>query len=90
MNTTPFTAEKYNSGIREIIPYYEVINQEVIDLVQLMKPTCKNRLDAGCGTGYLISKAVKIFPKSYFYMCDPANDMITIAKNTLAELIPDQ
>jgi len=82
-NITPHSSEEYDEKVRKTIPYYENFQKETIDLIKTVKPECKFWLDTGCGTGYLIELAIKIYSDCTFYLCDPSKEMTALAKNRL-------
>lgn len=86
MNSTPFCANAYNEWIRQLIPYYEQIQQEVIDFISIAKPHITNWIDSGCGSGHSIRNAIAKFAETNFFLCDPAKDMLTAAKQTLQDI----
>ena len=88
-NTTPHCSSEYDRAVRQTVPYYEVIQTEAIDLVKTMKPDVKCWLDTGCGTGYLIEKAMSHFPDAGFILTDPSAPMLEQAKQRLTG-VPDQ
>jgi tRNA (cmo5U34)-methyltransferase len=87
-NSTPFVAEEYDKSIRRVIPFYDIIQAETIDVVKTVKPGVKQWLDTGCGTGYLVEKAALLFPDATFILSDPSEDMITAAAQRL-QAYPD-
>ena len=53
-NKTPYKAAAYDRNVRQTLPYYEIIHEEIIDLVQAIHPGVMCWLDTGCGTGALV------------------------------------
>jgi len=45
-----------------VIPFYDTILTESVDIVRTVKPDVKQWLDTGCGTGYMVEKAAPLFP----------------------------
>ena len=82
-NITPHSSEEYDEKVRKTIPHYENFQKETIDLIKTVKPECKFWLDTGCGTGYLIELAIKIYRDCTFYLSDPSKEMTALAKNRL-------
>ncbi len=80
---TSFIPEVYDNAVRQIIPFYDVIQAEVIDVVKTVKPDVKQWLDTGCGTGNLVERALKAFPQTGFVLADPTEKMIEAAKSRL-------
>jgi tRNA (cmo5U34)-methyltransferase len=77
---TSFIPEVYDNVVRQIIPFYDVIQAEAIDMVKTLKPEVKQWLDTGCGTGSLVERALKAFPETAFVLADPTEKMIEAAK----------
>lgn len=82
-NKTPHKSSEYDEKVRETIPFYECFNMQTIDLVKTVKPDVKKWLDAGCGTGYLIEKALPVFGDCTFILADSSVEMLMIAKKRL-------
>lgn len=85
-NTTPFDATSYDQSVRQVIPHYETIHTEIVDLVRALKPDASVWLDTGCGTGYLIETALPFFPQTTFILSDPAENMVEQAMNRLNKI----
>ncbi len=82
-NATPFNATLYEAGIKATVPYYEQFYSETIDFILHTKPKPAKWLDTGCGTGSLISDALKIFETTQFILADPSLEMLNKAKHNL-------
>lgn len=89
-NTTPYKACQYDTNVRETISYYELFHTEAIDLVNLLKPDANLWLDTGCGTGYLVEKALPHFPHTSFVLADPAENMLVEARKRLRNIPHDR
>ncbi|MGP8079423.1 MAG: class I SAM-dependent methyltransferase [Dehalococcoidales bacterium] len=76
---TSFIPEVYNSVVRQIMPFYDTVHSETVDLVKTIKPDVKQWLDTGCGTGNLVELALKAFPDTGFILADPTEKMIQAA-----------
>lgn len=82
-NSTPFIPEVYDASVRQVIPFYDNIHSETIDLVLTLKPDVKQWLDTGCGIGALVATALRFFPDTTFILCDPAEGMLKRAVERL-------
>ncbi len=82
-NATPFIPENYDKSVREVIPFYDTILTESVDIVRTVKPDVKQWLDTGCGTGYMVEKAAPLFPDATFILADPSGDMLNAAAQRL-------
>ena len=80
---TSFIPEVYDSVVRQIMPFYDVIQSEIIDIVRTVKPDVTQWLDTGCGTGTLVEKALKVFPDTAFVLADPTEKMLKAAVTRL-------
>ncbi len=80
-NTTPHKAAQYDSDITKVIPFYDTILDETVDLVAAVNPSPDIWLDTGCGTGNATVKAIKRFPETQFMLADPSPEMLKIAQN---------
>jgi tRNA (cmo5U34)-methyltransferase len=75
-NTTPHSASEYDQVIRQIIPLYDTIQSETLDLVKSVRPDVSYWLDTGCGTGYLMEVALPLFLQTQFILTDPSEAML--------------
>ncbi len=82
-NTTPHKALDYDRSVIRTIPFYRTIQSETIDLVRTFKPEVKIWLDTGCGTGYMVEKALDLFPQTQFILADPSKAMLSQAGQVL-------
>jgi tRNA (cmo5U34)-methyltransferase len=83
-NTTPYTAETYDTQVRKTLPYYNSFHDETLNLIKATQIEPRNWLDTGCGTGTLAQKAIAQFPDTRFILSDPSPQMIALAKQKLA------
>ena len=84
-NSTSAIASEYDSHIRTVVPFYEMLTAEVFDLIAALKPAPEVWLDTGCGTGYLVEQALKLFPRTQFVLADPSSAMLDVAKSRLKD-----
>lgn len=82
-NKTPHKSSEYDCKVRKTIPYYEFFNEETINLIKTINPNVKKWLDTGCGTGFLIEKALAVFKNCNFVLADPSSEMLMQAKKRL-------
>jgi len=78
-------AEFYDKNVRQTIPFYETIQHETIDLVRYLKPDVSCWLDTGCGTGFLVERALAVFPDACFVLADPSDGMLSEARKRLSD-----
>jgi tRNA (cmo5U34)-methyltransferase len=78
-----FIPDVYDAAIRQIMPFYDVIQSEVIDIVRTVKPDVKQWLDTGCGTGNLVEIALRFFSNTTFVLTDPTELMLKRAVDRL-------
>ena len=83
-NTSAFCAEKYDTEIRKVLPYYEDFYRQVVDIVKVRFDRPLAWLDIGCGTGKMAEAAFKTLDIENFLFCDSSEDMIKIAKERFA------
>lgn len=81
---TSSSPQEYDWGVRKTIPYYENIHTETIDLIAHVVPWPNHWVDVGCGTGRLVIEAAHRFPDTEFTLTDPSEEMLTMAKTSLA------
>lgn len=84
-NKTAHLATEYDSKVRATIPNYDLFQSETINIVKTINPNPQKWLDTGCGTGYLVSIAHKVFSNTSFTISDPSTEMLDIAKAKLSE-----
>ncbi len=84
-NKTPHSSSEYDLKVRKTIPFYEYFHRETIDLVRSINPNARKWLDTGCGTGYLVKKAIKVFDNCSFVLADPSGEMMGEAKERLKD-----
>src|SRR4030042_2612904 len=82
-NKTPHKSSEYDVNVIKTIPFYECFHQQTIDLVKTIKPDVKEWLDTGCGTGFLVEKALPVFKDCIFVLEDPSAEILMIAKKRL-------
>ena len=83
-NLTAHVSSDYDSQIRKTIPYYDAFHEETINLVAVCNAHPIAWIDTGGGTGALIEKAYDRFPSTKFYLADPAEAMLQVAKERLS------
>ncbi|SFD22408.1 class I SAM-dependent methyltransferase [Ruminococcus albus] len=81
-NKTPFKAAEYDMNVRKVIPMYDIIYDQIFDLIKTVFPNKKIALlDTGCGSGNLGVRAVKDLELSDLVLCDPSQDMLNVARS---------
>jgi tRNA (cmo5U34)-methyltransferase len=85
-NKSSHRASEYDKSVKETIPYYELFHNETIDLIKTIKPGVRRWLDTGCGTGFLVDKALAHFPEASFILADPSKEMLLEARNRLGSV----
>ncbi len=75
--------EEYDMQVRRTIPHYDMIHEEVIDLVQALPSPVKVWLDTGCGTGVLVRRALGRMPHARYILSDPSPGMLDLARQRL-------
>lgn len=89
-NTTPHSASEYDQVIRQIIPFYDTMQRESVELVKSVKPDVLQWLDTGCGTGHLLEMALPVFPHTQFMLADPSQAMLQEAKKRFKNEPPER
>lgn len=85
-NKSSFNSDIYDDNIRRVIPYYDEIYNQIIDLIQTYfenKPV--SLLDTGCGSGIMGIKAYEKLNISEMVLCDPSENMLDTAKAKLKD-----
>lgn len=84
-NQSAFFAADYDEKIGSTIPNYQVIQNEILDVIHTLRPDPKNWIETGCGTGSFALKASAAFPRAKFVISDPSEGMLKIARSKVAE-----
>jgi len=79
-NTTAHPAHLYDAGVRQVIPHYDAIHAETLDLIRSVVGEPALWLDTGCGTGALVERALPRFPRTRFALADPSDAMLGQAR----------
>ena len=77
------SSKLYDGHITTTIPYYETFNLEMINLIRATGREPGVWLDTGCGTGNLVNRAAKVFPRTKFILADPSVEMLQEAERKL-------
>ncbi len=85
-NATPHKSASYDDDVRQTIPFYEEMHRQALDLALSLKPDATSWLDTGCGTGFLVEGAARLFPSATFTLADPARPMLEHARQRLEGL----
>lgn len=83
-NKTSQPAHEYDAKVEKTIPLYSLLHEQTLSLIEAAAPQPGAWLDAGCGTGALVSKARLRFPETRFTLADPSDAMLDIAKAKFA------
>ena len=83
-NTSAHPAALYDAEVRKVIPYYDAIQTETLDLVRSVAGEPAVWLDTGAGTGALVERALPLFPRTRFVVADPAEAMLGQARQRFA------
>ena len=78
-----FIPEVYDDVVRQIMPFYDIIQSEIVDIVRTVKPDVTQWLDTGCGTGNMVEMALPFFPDTTFLLTDPNEPMLKRAVERL-------
>jgi tRNA (cmo5U34)-methyltransferase len=84
-NATPYKASDYDQHVGQVMPFYDLMHQQAIDLVKTVNPDAKCWLDAGCGTGRFVELALLAFPNARFILSDSSEAMLQEAKKRLTD-----
>lgn len=83
-NKTPFKAADYDKNIRRVIPLYDLIYEQIIDLISVYfgeRPV--SILDTGCGSGNFGALAFEKLSVKEMTLCDPSEGMLEVAREKL-------
>ncbi|MFT3780905.1 MAG: class I SAM-dependent methyltransferase [Nibricoccus sp.] len=84
-NASAHPANRYDAEIRRIIPFYDALQSEALDIVRATVGSPETWLDTGCGTGIFVERALAAFPRTRFVAVDPSAAMLAEAKTRLGD-----
>ena len=80
-----FDMVAYDANVRKVIPFYDEIHTQTIDLLTEFSLGREIALlDTGCGSGTFAAKAAESLQLSELVLCDPSEEMLGIAQQKLA------
>ena len=79
-NATAHKANEYESEIQRTIPFHGEILRTAIDVVLAVREDPARWLDSGCGPGKLVELACARSPKTEFWLADPSEAMLALAR----------
>lgn len=82
-NISAFNSNEYDSSIEKTIPYYNQIQNEIIEIVNACYDKNLDWLDVGCGTGSLVEKAIKQVNIKSVTLIDISSEMLSAAQKRL-------
>lgn len=85
-NTTPFSVNDYDGNVRSVIPFYDTIHEQIIELASVYfgdKPI--HLLDTGCGSGTFLEKVLEQLHIDTAVLCDPSEYMLQTANEKLLQ-----
>ena len=85
-NTSAHPAAQYDAEVRKVIPFYDEIQTETLDLVRSIAGEPAVWVDTGAGTGALVERALPLFPRTRFAVADPSEAMLGQARRRLGGL----
>ncbi len=84
-NTTPFSVNDYDGNVRSVIPFYDIMHEQILELASVYFGDQPIRLlDTGCGSGTFVEKALQQITIQEAVLCDPSESMLQTAKEKLA------
>jgi len=79
-NRSAHPADRYDALVRQVIPFYDAIHDETLDVVRTAVGEPEVWIDTGAGTGALVVRALPQFPDTRFVVADPAEPMLAQAR----------
>lgn len=82
-NISAFNSNEYDEAFKMTVPYYNEIQNEIIEIVDACYNKEINWLDVGCGTGSMIEKAVQWLKIKSVTLIDISDTMLSVAEARL-------
>ncbi len=80
-----FDLTDYDKRVRMVIPFYDELHTQTLDLVQTWAGDRQLALlDTGCGTGTFARRAAETLRLSALTVCDPSDTMLDAARHKLS------
>jgi tRNA (cmo5U34)-methyltransferase len=89
-NTTAHAASDYEVEVERTIPFHAEILRTAIDVVLAVNESPRAWLDTGCGPGKLVEMARSLVPHTTFWMADPSDAMLAIARPRHPTIAPER
>lgn len=89
-NSSAHPAAQYDEEVRRVIPFYDELHAETLDLVRSVAGEPAAWLDTGAGTGALVGRALPLFPRTRFLLADPAEAMLAVARRRFAGIAAER
>lgn len=80
-NSTPFDVAEYDRQIKRILPFYEEMFQQVVDIVRILNLQSIRWLDVGCGTGRMARTVLDNFDIQKMVCIDVEQEMLERAES---------
>ncbi len=82
-NSTPFNVAEYDRQIKNTLPFYEDMIQQIVDIVSVLDLRSPKWLDVGCGTGKMARTALGILDIEKMVCVDVEQEMIKRGRTIL-------
>src|SRR5690348_7405863 len=79
-NTTAHASADYEREVANTIPFHAVLLEQAVDVALAAVPAPHRWLDTGCGPGRLTGLARQRAPEASFFLADPSEAMLTLAR----------
>ncbi|HLP09057.1 MAG TPA: class I SAM-dependent methyltransferase [Opitutaceae bacterium] len=86
-NKSAHAAAEYDAEVRRVIPYYDAIHAEALDVVRAVAGEPECWVETGAGTGALAASALTRFSRTRFVLADPSEAMLGQARLRLADAL---
>jgi len=89
-NTTAHAAVEYEREVENTIPFHAVLLEKAVDVALSAVPAPRRWLDTGCGPGRLVEFALRRVPETAFFLADPSEAMLALARARHPDLPADR
>jgi tRNA (cmo5U34)-methyltransferase len=89
-NASAHDSASYETEVARTIPFHAELLRQAVDVALAAVPQPSRWLDTGCGPGRLVAEARVLAPDTAFFLADPSEAMLVLARQHNADLPEDR